>query len=541
MIKKNKIFNFISPLLVKFRYRNKKDPFLEFYKIIKDKVINYEKSENGIILITPIRVSPVSNLFEGLIGKFYELKGENVRVLMCNQSVEYCENFTKFSKKKIACALCKKEQQRFSKFFNLKSIRANDCVSLDEIKKIKKIINERDFNKKDDFFFNGVDLYSSITSAVMRHTLKSEIYGNTYLLKKYAFTAFFYSKVISNLNKSIQINKLISSHGIYSTWGSIIDTCKILNINSIVWGRGYIGQGNLLFGKNGNYHEEFIYEKPTYLNDFEITADEKAEILSYYKMKMNPDSKVDYINYYKDLQKKNDEIGKNLVEIAKSHRFVFGMYTNIPWDGEMLKTTENFPTTRKFVKSVIEWFNYNTDCLLIIRAHPAEVSREEGKGTETFEDLLMSEFEILPKNVIFIKPDNSVTSYMVSSIADANILFGSTMSLELAIQQKVVIQGGKNEVSFKNIVYDAHDKKTLYNYLEKVKLDKLKVTDEMYSNALKYGYYWLKKRHIKDTSVILDKLLFKRYTFNNSEEFLNDEMLNFVTKKISNNEKIVYD
>ena len=538
MIKKNKIFNFISPLLVKFRYRNKKDPFLEFYKIIKDKVINYEKSENGIILITPIRVSPVSNLFEGLIGKFYELKGENVRVLMCNQSVEYCENFTKFSKKKIACALCKKEQQRFSKFFNLKSIRANDCVSLDEIKKIKKIINERDFNKKDDFFFNGVDLYSSITSAVMRHTLKSEIYGNTYLLKKYAFTAFFYSKVISNLNKSIQINKLISSHGIYSTWGSIIDTCKILNINSIVWGRGYIGQGNLLFGKNGNYHEEFIYEKPTYLNDFEITADEKAEILSYYKMKMNPDSKVDYINYYKDLQKKNDEIGKNLVEIAKSHRFVFGIYTNIPWDGEMLKTTENFPTTRKFVKSVIVWFNSNTDCLLIIRAHPAEVSREEGKGTETFEDLLMSEFEILPKNVIFIKPDNSVTSYMVSSIADANILFGSTMSLELAIQQKVVIQGGKNEVSFKNIVYDAHDKKTLYNYLEKVKLDKL---NEMYSNALKYGYYWLKKRHIKDTSVILDKLLFKRYTFNNSEEFLNDEMLNFVTKKISNNEKIVYD
>lgn len=540
MIKKIQLFNFISPLLVKLRYRNKKDPFFEFSKIIKGNIIKHGKSDNGIILITPIRVSPVSNLFEGLIGKFYQLKGEEVKVLMCNQSVEYCENFTKFHNKNIACALCKKEQQRFSKFFKLNAIKANECVSLDEIKDIKKLINERNFNRKEDFYFDDIDFYNAITSAVMRHTLKSEIYGNIYLLKKYAFTAFFYSRVISNLNKNLKIKTLISSHGIYSTWGSIIDTCKKLNIYSIVWGRGYIGQGNLLFGKNNSYHEEFIYEKPIYNKEDKVTEVEN-EVLSYYKKKMEPNSKVDYINYYKDLQNNDNEIDSRLDEIAQSDRIIFGMYTNIPWDGEMLKTTENFPTTRIFVKSVIEWFDNNPDCLLIIRAHPAEVSREEGKGTETFEDLLLSEFEILPKNVIFIKPDSNITSYMVSNIVDANILFGSTMSLELAIQKKVIIQGGKNEVSFKNIVYDAHDKVTLYKYLDKVKSKELCVTDEMYNNALKYGYYWIKKRHIKDTSVVLDKLLFQEYTFDNTEEFLNDEMLNFVTKKISNKERIIYD
>ncbi|MDD3870386.1 MAG: hypothetical protein PHN58_08100 [Candidatus Cloacimonetes bacterium] len=540
MKKKMLLFNFISPILVKLRYRNKKDPFYEFSKIIKGNTFNHEISDNGIILITPIRISPVSNLFEGLIGKFYQLKGEEVKVLMCNQSVEYCENFTKFHNKNIACALCKKEQQRFSKFFKLNAIKANECVSLDEIKDIKKLINERNFNRKEDFYFDDIDFYNAITSAVMRHTLKSEIYGNIYLLKKYAFTAFFYSRVISNLNKNLKIKTLISSHGIYSTWGSIIDTCKKLNIYSIVWGRGYIGQGNLLFGNNNSYHEEFIYEKPIYNKEDKVTEVEN-EVLSYYKKKMEPDSKVDFINYYKDLQQNNDKEGMDLSEIAKLYKIVFGMYTNIPWDGEMLKPTENFPTTRIFVKSVIEWFDKNPECLLIIRAHPAEVSREEGKGTETFQDLLLSEFKILPKNVIFIKPDSSITSYFVSNIADANILFGSTMSLELAIQKKVVIQGGKNEVSFKNIVYDAHDKVTLYKYLDKVKSKELCVTDEMYNNALKYGYYWIKKRHIKDTSVVLDKLLFQEYTFDNTEEFLNDEMLNFVTKKISNKERIIYD
>ena len=170
------LFNFISPILVKLRYRNKKDPFYEFSKIIKGNTFNHEISDNGIILITPIRISPVSNLFEGLIGKFYQLKGEEVKVLMCNQSVEYCENFTKFHNKNIACALCKKEQQRFSKFFKLNAIKANECVSLDEIKDIKKLINERNFSRKEDFYFDDIDFYNAITSAVMRHTLKSEIF-----------------------------------------------------------------------------------------------------------------------------------------------------------------------------------------------------------------------------------------------------------------------------------------------------------------------------------------------------------------------------
>lgn len=537
-----KITNCFSKLFIRIRYKKRNDPFKEFNRLISFGNSKKEKGvDSGIILITPVRVSPISNLFEGLIGKFYQMKGYKVKVLLCNQSVSFCDNFTKYRNKHIACSLCKGEQKRFSNLFHLDSINADDCVPNKDIQIIRSEIKERCFKSREDYIFNGVDLYNSITSAVMRFTLRSEISGHENLIKKYAYTAFLYSTVIANLHKQYNIKTLITSHGIYSTWGSILATSMSLGIYSVVWGRGYIGQGRLLFGINQSYHEEFTNEDSKYFQNVSLNEQEINEVNKYFKKKMDPNSKVDYINYYQQLENMDDDELPRLKNRISSYKKSFGMFTNIPWDGEMLKTTKDFPTTRSYVRCVIDWFSNNRDCLLIIRAHPAEITRVSSEGTETFEELLFNVFPILPDNVLFLPPDSSVTSYTVAELVDAIVLFGSTMSLELAIQKKLIIQSGKNNVSYKNIVYDALDRKTLYSYLDKIKNNELQTTEEMYNNALKYGYYWIRKRHIEDTSVNLNKLKFESYNFKNEQEFLNDVTLNFVYNKINNRERIVYE
>lgn len=538
---KQKLFNKLSFVFLKIRYLSKTDPFREFQRIIKPTIVSDEQINNpGIILITPVRVSPISNLFEGLIAKFYEYKGYDVRILLCNQSVRYCENVTKYGNKSIACSLCKAEQKRLIKLFKLKVLNANQWVTTEEINEIQILINSRSFANKKDYIFDDIDLYESITSGVMRFTLKSDIVDTKWLLKKFAFTAFFFTRVINNLKKSFDIKVLITSHGIYSTWGSIIEACKKDNIHSVVWGRGYIGQGKLLFGINQNYDKEFISEDSKCFEKIELTTEKIELVKSYYTKKMDPNSNVDYINYYKNINAMDGSI-EELISLKTKYKTTFGMFTNIPWDGEMLKTTNSFPTTRFFLRTVIEWFSINPNCFLIIRTHPAEVSREEGVGAEKFEDLLKEEYPTLPDNIFLIKPNNSITSYKVSEVVDAVILFGSTMSLELALQRKLVIQTGRNHISSKNIVFEAHSKEMFYDYLSKVKRGELKISDEMFDNALKYAYYWTFKRHITDTSVSLNNLQFQSYHFNNKIDFLNDRMLSFVVSKISKKEKIIND
>ena len=535
------VFNVISPLLLKVRYRNRKDPFLYFRNIIKDEPCVPVDLDKGVILIAPIRVSPVSNLFEILLSKFFRLNGYDVKLLMCNQSVRCCENFNKFSKfKKLRCALCLKEQRRVSKYFNLETININDLISQSERNEILNIVFQRTFSKRIDYIYNGIDLYDQIESGVMRYTLKSEIGKELHLIRGYAYTAFLFSKAASNIIKSYNISKVVTSHGMYSTWGAITETCNKYNIPFVVWGRGYIGQGNLLFGLNSSYAKDFVKEDSSVFQDISLTENKITTVLNYFSKKMDNSSKVDFINYYQGMKKDNSQTDDLHKQIA-SYKTKFGLFANIPWDGCVYKKTEHFPTIRFFTRKVLDWFVKNPDCLLIIRAHPAEVSSENAKETETFEEILRKECEVLPPNVIFVKPDSSITSYEVARFSDAIILYGSTMSLELAIQRKIVIQGGQNNVSFKNIIFDAITENDLYDYLDSVKQKELIVTDEMYNNALKYGYYWLSIRHVVDRTVVLNKLQFVEYLFSDLDSFLSNETLNFVFNKIINNQRIIGD
>ena len=70
--------------------------------MVKEKI---PLDNKGTILLAPVRVSPVSNLFEGLIGYYFKLKGYKVKALLCDQCVSFCDNISKNNKrKKISCS-----------------------------------------------------------------------------------------------------------------------------------------------------------------------------------------------------------------------------------------------------------------------------------------------------------------------------------------------------------------------------------------------------------------------------------------------------
>ncbi|SHG22938.1 hypothetical protein [Dysgonomonas macrotermitis] len=533
-----KVINLISPLLFKIRYSSKKNPFKILSEIL-GKNSDYQKNTKGLILIAPLRVSPTSNLFEALIGKYFQIKGYTVKSFMCNQLVIKCENIQETRNKYLTCALCLKEQRKFESFLGIESIKATDYVSSEERKKIRAIINEKEFVTDDDFVFDGVNLKEYIISAYMRYRLRSEVpsYSEP-LFKQFAYTSFLFARATTNIIKLYKIDRLIISHGIYGTWGTVLEVFKKHKIPSLVWGRGYIGQGNLIFGHNMSYAEEFVKETAEVYSDIVLDGEKINIVNDYFTRKSDPNSGVDYVNYYKGLSPGEFDV-KAFFDNITQYTKKYGMFTNIPWDGQMLNKTEAFPSVRSYVRSTIKWFSENPDCALIIRAHPAEKSRKTAKSTETFEELLFNEYSILPPNVFFLKPDNPITSYEVAKLIDAVTIYGSTMGLELALKKLPIIQTGKNNVSYKGIVFDAKNESDYYELLDRVRVSNLQVSEDMYNNALKYGYYWIKQRHIEDSSVNLKQLLFQSFNFSNSEELIKDQTLEFVYNKIISNSKVI--
>ena len=434
--------------------------------------------------------------------------------------------------------MCLKEQKRFCKIFGFEPISLKQNILKEQRVQIDN--RTKTIMPDSNLEFEGVDLSNDILSGALRYTLKSEVKSSNDLMifRKSANTSFIFAKAFKNIIEKESFSKVLMSHGIYCTWGTLLSVCKQNKIETIVWGRGYIGQGNIMFGHNHSTHDESINEDSSIWKNIELDESKRSLVYRYYNEKVSGKSSVDHVNYYEHLDYTKFETEK-FFNSLKNYKRSYGMFTNIPWDGQVFNKTEGFPSTRMYLENTINWFVNNPDCLLVIRSHPAEKARTTAKGTETFEELLREMYPVLPGNVIFLEPENPITSYRLAREIDVAILYGSTLSLEFAVVNIPVIQTGKFNVNGKNIVFEVSTKEEFWTLLDRVKNTGIEYTEEMRDNIVKYAYYWIYRRHIEDTSVRLNSFIFENFTFDSIAEFKKDTSLSFITDCIIKNKKII--
>jgi len=512
-----KFTNIIAVFLKFYRYRNKKDPFEIFQQLVSSEI--KQKKLNKSVLLLPLRVSPVSNVVEGIFGYALKLRGYDVSALMCGQAITKCENINQRSNFSLSCALCNYEQKRFSSTYGIKHIEYEDEISIKEkllLFNLSKTVNLKDiFNYK----YKNVNIGKYVEGGVTRYLLLSNIDINKHekLIREYFFTALMTACATKSVLKKTNPKFVIASHGIYSTWGVAMETCISDGYHIVIYGRGYVGKGNLVFSHNNSYLFDTINETSSYWINNNVSGNSKEKLDEYFQNKRNPSSSVDHVNYYSNIKEEEKEDIFTALKLDKSRKRI-GIYPNIPWDGKMFSATENFPDLNVFVQAVLEWAKINPNVDLIIRAHPAEAYRKGNESIERFIDILNNECINLPKNIIYIEPTASINSYQLSEICSASLMYASTLALEFAYVKHPVIQVGLNNVSNKGLIFDAPTKLMMFEYLDKAILNKLIIDDKMYSNIIKYADYWIHKRHVPETLLNLEHLTFQGYTFDDTKK-----------------------
>lgn len=510
------IANLISPLLKKYRYRDKKDPFEAFLSLRKQEEL--PEADQGNVLILPVRVSPLSNLFEGLIGYALKQRGYNVHALMCGQSLTACDNITQQDHFYLSCALCKHEQTRFLEAFGLSKEAYSDNISKETQGQLVTLSKNVPIDEIFEFKYEEINVGKYVKDSVSRSLLISNIdrKANETLIRNFFLTTLITVEVTRTAVKKLNPKFVLTSHGIYSTWGTALETCSALGYRGIVWGRGYVG-GNIIASQNVPLSQDAIYnDSSMYWENIPVDERAKKELDTYFEEKRNPNSGVDIVNYYKDIAKKSDDIFEYL-KLDKSRPRI-GVYPNIPWDGAMLRKSKGFPDMNVFAEAIVEWAQLNPHVDVIIRAHPVEGGDAFEQSGERFIDLIYRVCEHLPDNIKYIEPTMPISSYELSNICSAALMYASTLSLELAYMRHPVIQAGQIHLSNKNLLFEGHDKETLFNLLDKAVRGELKVDDAMYDRLVRYTNYWINKRHIPEELINRKKLIFDGYTFGSSNE-----------------------
>jgi len=434
------------------------------------------------------------------------------------------------------------EQTRFAQVFDVNSHYYSDLLNDHVIKSIRDLVSDTDVENIFSLKYDGVYLGHQIEMAVTRYLLKSsvDINKNEALIKEFAYSTLASYEATKRLISELNPQFVLMSHGVYATWGGAIEACKNLNIRTIVWGRGYV-KGNIIADFNDSYAFTCPIENNENWENIILNNTQKEKLKDYFINKRNPEKTDDYINYYSDNQKLLTS--KHSFLRAGESRFKFSLFPNIPWDGSTYSSSSEFPSIKVFIQVTLEWFLKHPEHDLIIRAHPAEVVDKYNATQETIKNIINQILPELPGNIIFIEPDSSITSYDVSDACDVNLLYASTMGLELSYAGKSVIQTGQSMISNKGIVFEPKNVTEYYEFLESASKNKLEMSQVMKDRVEKYAYHWIFKRHIPENTYAHKALTFTKFKIKSTDDLApgNDRVIDWFIDRCEDGKPFIWD
>ena len=317
---------------------------------------------------------------------------------------------------------------------------------------------------------------------------------------------------VSHISGYIKKNKFdlcISSHGIYSLWGSIY---KNMPNKILIWGGDVYNTGNMLVSKGPIQLTKPIEASNKKSLSFEEWCQSRAERRS--------EDQASFANYnnefffYGNKRKLNSK--NEFANLFPNDKRNIVIMPNTLWDGAISGRDVAF-------SNQIDWINKTAtiaDIRIIIRAHPAENSLK--KFSPKIWDLLDKETR---KNIIFFPSDFIYNSYDFSEYADICCIYDSIIGLELNGLGKNVIVCANNR---HYLDMNWHIPTTFKEY--KNRLQKFKIKENRYELA-KAAYYRLLNGsiHIPFWQGETDRFIKKNVYKNNWEDvFINLIVDNYI-------------
>ena len=495
------------------RYARRPNPYAHFNRLPDaDIVRNAQPSSQGKrILLLPIRVSPTSNLLEGVIGAGLKLDGHFVCALLDGGTLPYSENRSFGKSWAAANALSVFEQRKFCQTFAIQPCYYDDQIDHARLASLIRQIKALPYDALAAFQYNGVAVGQHARFGLVRY-LKQETVDlpeNTRLLQQFLITALKTALAVEAVIRQKQITHAFMSHGIYSTWGTALDVLVAAGVEVSVWGRGYVG-GSPIFGRNQSYLLEAINE--THADVERLSAPysiDDAFLDEYFTAKEQPGSGVDAEAYY---DTRDPHVPKTIGTLRDGYDGLVSVFPNIPWDGTMFAASDYTPSLRSFAATVIRAAHQFPRLRFVVRCHPAERHRFGNNSRETFASFFTAQ-DRKTANLIILEADAAISSYDLLPVTDAALVFGTTMGLELAFREIPVIQTGRFHLSGKGVVFEVTSDQDLWKLLENVQNSTLSFTDEMRRNIRHYAHFHIRLCHVQDDMIKVNRFSFERYLF----------------------------
>jgi hypothetical protein len=222
------------------------------------------------------------------------------------------------------------------------------------------------------------------------------------------------------------------------------------------------------------------------LDEYELTPEQNSSLEEYLRDRFKGEFTMAGIQFWPEMRKMDD----NLIHKASQFKQIIPVFTNVIFDTSQVHANTIFEDMFAWLDVVLEIIMSHPETFFVIRAHPDEL-RPGKQSRESVPDWIAQNHVDRLKNVQFIGPTESLSSYDLIQRSKFVMLYNSSIGLEAALMGKAVLCGGKARYTQNNIVYFP-DSPEEYRQMAEDFLEydgRIEIPDEFVVNARRYLYF----------------------------------------------------
>ncbi len=233
-------------------------------------------------------------------------------------------------------------------------------------------------------------------------------------------------------------------------------------------------------------------------HDFELDDRQNTILDSYLSKRFQGDFSMAGVQFWPEMKR----LDADFLQKLKNFQQLVPIFTNVIFDTSQIHANIIFRDMFHWLDTVLEIIKKHPETLFVLRAHPDE--NRPGKESRESVSMWATQHGIdkLP-NVIFVSPDEYISSYDLVQHSKFVVVYNSTIGLESAIMGAAVLSGGKSRFTPYDTVFLPQSIDEFIAYMNKfLRADVLLAPKEHMINARRF-LYW----HIFKASLPFDEFI----------------------------------
>jgi hypothetical protein len=410
------------------------------------------------ILFFTVRGWYVHAGMEAVLAKALELRGATCRFFLCGGGLEQCD-FKPGSDPHVTPPLCWRcigFATRLLDAFALPASTLREVVEPGLAVRAAEIVAALGDDELRGFHYHDLAIGEFVRPSVHRSLLRGDVGADRFsqeVLRGFLRSAVIYVHACERLLERDRPDIVVMTNGLFFCERIMFELARRRGVEVITYERGMRAR-TALFDRDRPVVRMELDEPWAIARDRPLTADESGALDAYLATRAS--GRVGAIDLWPTIEHDAEALRRRL-GIARDRPLAVA-FSNILWDSAVYDRDVGFDGMFDWLAETIAAFRAMPTAQLVLRIHPAEVRIPMSASRDRVMDRIADAFGELPPNVTIVMPDDPASSYALVAMADAVLVYTSTVGLESALRAKRVVVAGRTHYRGRGFTTDLASK-----------------------------------------------------------------------------------